>query len=42
MTIREQLVREIEQAPDALVEELLDFYQRNGSKALPFRAAFTL
>jgi hypothetical protein len=26
MTIREQLVREIEQAPDALVEELLDFY----------------
>ncbi len=26
MTIREQLVREIEQAPDALVQELLDFY----------------
>lgn len=26
MTNREQLVREIEQAPDALVEELLDFY----------------
>ena len=26
MTTREQLVKEIEQAPDALVEELLDFY----------------
>lgn len=26
MTSREQLVSEIEQAPDALVEELLDFY----------------
>lgn len=26
MTIREQLVREIEQAPDVLIEELLDFY----------------
>jgi hypothetical protein len=26
MTIREQLVKEIEQAPDALVKELLDFY----------------
>jgi len=26
VTIREQLVREIEQAPDALLEELLDFY----------------
>lgn len=25
MTIREQLTREIEQAPDALIEEILDF-----------------
>jgi hypothetical protein len=25
MTIREQLAREIEQTPDALVEEILDF-----------------
>jgi hypothetical protein len=25
MTFREQLVREIEQAPDALIEEILDF-----------------
>jgi hypothetical protein len=25
MTIREQLTQEIEQAPDALIEELLDF-----------------
>ncbi|MGB0563367.1 MAG: hypothetical protein ACPGVO_16415 [Spirulinaceae cyanobacterium] len=35
MTIREQLAREIEQAPDALIEELFDFYlfikQRRGS-----------
>ncbi|GAB4213024.1 MAG: hypothetical protein OHK0012_08390 [Synechococcales cyanobacterium] len=35
MTIREQLVQAIEQAPDALVEELLDFFlfiqQRRGS-----------
>jgi hypothetical protein len=35
MTLREQLVREIEQAPDILVQELLDFYlfikQRRGS-----------
>ncbi|MGP1371530.1 MAG: DUF2281 domain-containing protein [Almyronema sp.] len=26
MTNREQLIQEIEQAPDALIEEVLDFY----------------
>jgi hypothetical protein len=35
MTNREQLIQELEQAPEALVEELLDFYlfikQRRGS-----------